>query len=84
MSELPGLVFVSSEDDLYRVKGGIGTAVGILNDPRIARRLARDLRRHVIQGFSPEPVTIRMMNAYDRALEEKRDQWKNRPWTSRR
>lgn len=28
----PGLVFVTSEDDRYLVKGGIGTAIGVLTD----------------------------------------------------
>lgn len=28
----PGFVFVTSEDDRYRVKGGIGTAIGVLTD----------------------------------------------------
>ncbi|MBT8397254.1 MAG: glycosyltransferase family 4 protein [Gemmatimonadetes bacterium] len=32
MTPQPGLIFVTSEDDRYLVKGGIGTATGVLTD----------------------------------------------------
>jgi len=39
---VPDLIFISSEDDRYVVKGGIGTAVGVLSDS--IRRLYPDRR----------------------------------------
>jgi glycosyltransferase involved in cell wall biosynthesis len=52
----PSLVFVSSEDDRYLVKGGIGTAIGVLTDA--IRDLYPDRRVEWITE-SPTAVTFR-------------------------